>query len=116
MPYKNDITLSKFQRRICTSKFCCKTREGTNESCKYVPRKVKDAQAHEIASNEVSQKFGAGIEYQENVSFVEFFEAKLFEAMDAMTKNSVALIKQHKRMHLIINRLTIIFLLVLVIT
>ena len=34
-----------------------------------------------------------GKEYQENVSFVEFFEAKLFEAMDALTKNSVALIQ-----------------------
>ena len=31
---------------------------------------------------------------QENVSFVEFFEAQLFEAiMDALTKNSVALIQ-----------------------
>ena len=32
-----------------------------------------------------------GKEYKENVSFVEIFEAKLFESMDALTKNSVAL-------------------------
>ena len=41
----------------------------------------------------MSQNCGAGIEYQENVSFGEFFEAKLFEAMDALPKNSVALIR-----------------------
>ena len=36
-----------------------------------------------------------GKEYQENdhVSFVEFFEPKLFEAMDALTKNTVAIIQ-----------------------
>jgi hypothetical protein len=39
----------------------------------------------------VSQNCCAGIEYQENVSFGEFFEAKLFEAMEP--KNSVALIR-----------------------
>ena len=33
-------------------------------------------------------------EYQENVSFVEFFKAKHFEAMDALTKNSVAIIQK----------------------
>ena len=53
--------------------------------------KLKEART-EVASNEVSQKCD-GKEYQENVSFVEFFEAKLFEAMDALTKNSVALIQ-----------------------
>ena len=55
--------------------------------------KLKEAQT-EVASNEVSQKCD-GKEYQENdhVSFVEFFEPKLFEAMDAMNKNSVALIQ-----------------------
>ena len=52
---------------------------------------LKEAQT-EVASNEVSQKFD-GKEYQENVTFVEFFEAKLFEAMDALTKNFVALIQ-----------------------
>jgi hypothetical protein len=50
--------------------------------------KLKEART-EVASNEVSQKCD-GKEYQENVSFVEFFEA-LSEAMDALTKNSVAL-------------------------
>ena len=49
--------------------------------------KLKEART-EVASNEVSQKCD-GKEYQENVSFVEFFEAKLFEAMDALNKNSV---------------------------
>ena len=48
--------------------------------------KLKEAQT-EVASNEVSQKCD-GKEYQENVSYVEFFEA-----MDALTKNSVALIR-----------------------
>ena len=41
----------------------------------------------------MSQK-SDGKEYQENVSFVEFFEAKIFEAMDALNKNSVALMQQ----------------------
>jgi hypothetical protein len=54
-------------------------------------KKLKEAQT-EVSSNEVSQKCD-GKEYQENVSFDEFFEAKLFEAMDALTKNSVALIQ-----------------------
>ena len=40
-----------------------------------------------LASNEVSQK-QFGKQYQENVSFVAFFEV-----MDALTKNSVALIQ-----------------------
>ena len=53
--------------------------------------KLKEALT-EVASNEVSQKCD-GKEYQENVSFVEFFEAKRFEAMDALNKNSVALIQ-----------------------
>ena len=49
-------------------------------------KKLKKVQA-EVASNEVSHKCD-GKEYQENVSFVEFFEA-----MDALTTNSVALIQ-----------------------
>ena len=39
--------------------------------------KLKEART-EVASNEVSQKCD-GEEYQENVSFVEFFEAKLLK-------------------------------------
>ena len=53
--------------------------------------KLIEARA-ELARNEVSQKCDSK-EYQENVSFVEFFEAKLFEAIDALKKNSVALIQ-----------------------
>ena len=49
-------------------------------------KKLKEAWA-EVASNEVSQKCD-GKEYQENVSFVEFFEA-----MDALNKNYVDLIQ-----------------------
>ena len=46
----------------------------------------------EVASNEVQQKCD-GNEYQEHVSFVEFFEVNFFETMDSLTKNSVALIQ-----------------------
>ena len=49
-------------------------------------KKLKKVQA-EVASNEVSHKCDGKV-YQENVSFVEFFEA-----MDALTTNSVALIQ-----------------------
>ena len=52
--------------------------------------KLKESRA-EVANNEMSKFFFEGKEYQENVSFVEFFEAKLFEAIDALKKNSVAL-------------------------
>ena len=48
--------------------------------------KLIEARA-ELARNEVSQKCDSK-EYQENVSIVEFFEA-----MDVLTKNSVALIQ-----------------------
>jgi len=54
--------------------------------------KLKEALT-EVASNKVSRKCDGSKEYQENVSFVEFFEAKRFEAMDALNKNSVALIQ-----------------------
>ena len=53
--------------------------------------KLKEART-EVASNEVSQKCD-GKEYQENVSFVEFFEAK------ALTMNSVSLIRTAEEDH-----------------
>ena len=54
--------------------------------------KLKEART-EVASNKVSRKCDGSKEYQENVSFVEFFEAKRFEAMDELTKNSLALLQ-----------------------
>ena len=60
--------------------------QNWSSCCKYVPRKSAWA---EVASNEVSQKCN-GKEYQENMTV---FKAKPFEAIDALTKNSVALIQ-----------------------
>ena len=54
-------------------------------------KKLKEAWT-EVASNKVSQKCD-GKEYQENNVIFLIFEAKRFEAMNALTKNSVALVQ-----------------------